>query len=359
MAGISGAATTTAVTPPPLTGKPTITSSSLPSSYPSRYKRHNHLRHKLLKTLDPTRPEDLTRKNPALPPKDPFQQHPDEEKNFSEMGLSGFENDCLCCFDFRVERDFRRAEFNVVENEGEMMEMDDRIVEIREMAREARKQEKIEAIRRGLVNDDNDEDDVDFDSVEKSVKEKEVDGRLMKLKKSLEGNYEKLPNVKGLRNESDGSDDGEEFGSLMFKKKFKDNSPSVDSGDKPKGFGNGAVRTDKVNDEGVSSVGSDNEPRNKLVDTELIAGTSKELQDNNRASNMETRKPRGFGQESSDTAVYSKQDDSNRNGGLKGRKGGNKISAKKIGDMKSITPSGFWWTSLPYVLVCVARYVIA
>nr|GEW13759.1 hypothetical protein [Tanacetum cinerariifolium] len=205
MAGFSGAATTTAVTPPPLTGKPTITSSSLPSSYPSRYKRHNHLRHKLLKTLDPTRPEDLTRKNQTFSPKDPFQQHPDEEKNFSEMGLSGFGNDCLCCFDFR------------------------------------------------------------------SVKEKEVDGRLMKLTKSLEGNYEKLPNVNVLRNESEGSDDGEEFGSLMFKKKFKYKSPSVDSGDTPKGFGNGAVRTDKVNDEGVSSVGSDNEPRNKLVDTELIA----------------------------------------------------------------------------------------
>ncbi|GJS92320.1 hypothetical protein Tco_0774956 [Tanacetum coccineum] len=393
MAGISGAATTTAVTPPPLTGKPTITSSSLPSSYPSRYKRHNHLRHKILKTLDPTRPEDLTRKNPTFPQKDPFQQHPDEEKNFSEMGLSGFENGAffknlenksflkigfyligafvfqtVCAvlifgskeifdeseekgrgLDLGVKRN-ELAESNEIENEGEMVEMDDRIVEIREMAREARRQEKIEAIRRGLVNDDDDDDDVDFDSVEKSVKEKEVDGRLMKLKKSLEGNYEKLPNVKGLRNEGEGSDDGEEFGSLMFKKKFKYKSPSVDSGDKPKGFGNGAVRMDKVNDEGVSSVGSDNEPRNKPVDTEAIAGTSKELQDNNQASNMETRKPRGFGQESSDTAVSTKQDDSNRNAGLKGRKGGNKNSAKKTGDIKSSTPTGFWWTSLPYVL---------
>ncbi|GKG52835.1 hypothetical protein Tco_0549947, partial [Tanacetum coccineum] len=59
---------------------------------------------------------------------------------------------------------------------------------------------------------------------------------------------------------------------LMFKKKYKYKSPAVDSGDKPKGFGNGAVQTDKVNDEGVSSVGSDNEPRNELVDTEAIAG---------------------------------------------------------------------------------------
>ncbi|GKA03735.1 hypothetical protein Tco_0676516, partial [Tanacetum coccineum] len=59
------------------------------------------------------------------------------------------------------------------------------------MAREASRQEKIEANRRGLVNDD---DDVDFGSVEKSVKEKEVDGRLMKFRKSLEGNYKKLPN---------------------------------------------------------------------------------------------------------------------------------------------------------------------
>ncbi|GJR94154.1 hypothetical protein Tco_0266328 [Tanacetum coccineum] len=274
MAGISGAATTTAVTPAPLTGILTITSSSLPSSYPSRYKRPNHLRHKILKTLDPTRPEDLTQKNPTFPQKDPFQQHQDEEKNFSEMEIGGFGNGAffknlenksflkigfyligafvfqiVCAvlifgskeifdeseekgrgLDLGVKRN-ELAEFNVVEeNEGEMVEMEDMIVEIREMAREARKQERIKAIRRGLVNDDDGDDDVDFDSVEKSVKEKEVDRRLMKLKKSLEGNYEKLPNVKGLRNESEGSDDGEDFGSLMFKKKLKYKSPSVDSG---------------------------------------------------------------------------------------------------------------------------------
>ncbi|GJV66931.1 hypothetical protein Tco_1482440 [Tanacetum coccineum] len=173
------------------------------------------------------------------------------------------------------------------------------------MAREASRQEKIEANRRGLVNDD---DDVDFGSVEKSVKEKEVDGRLMKFRKSLEGNYKKLPNVKGLRNESEGSDDGEEFGSLMFKKKYKYKSQSVDSGDKPMGFGNGSVQTDKVNDEGVSSVGSNNnEPRNKLVDTEAIA------------EKVETK------------------------------------NLPKNGDMKSITPTGFWWTSLPYALAVHIR----
>ncbi|GJV65509.1 hypothetical protein Tco_1476337 [Tanacetum coccineum] len=198
------------------------------------------------------------------------------------------------------------------------------------MAREASRQEKIEANRRGLVNDD---DDVDFGSVEKSVKEKEVDGRLMKFRKSLEGNYKKLPNVKGLRNESEGSDDGEEFGSLMFKKKYKYKSQSVDSGDKPMGFGNGSVQTDKVNDEGVSSVGSNNnEPRNKLVDTEAIAGTSKELHYNNQASNMETRKPQGFGQESSDTVVSAKKDDSNRNGGLNGRKGSHYVAVHIRGE---------------------------
>lgn len=273
-------------------------------------------------------------------------------------------------------------------------EMDNRIVEIREMAREARKQEKIEAKRKGLV-EDGDDDDVNFDLIDKNLKEKEVDGRLMKLKKSLEGEYEKLPN-KLPRKESDVSNDGdkgvsaatEAFGSLMFKKKYKYKSSSIDSGDKPKGFGvvedrniangtvingvtadGGTLQTDKKNDGGTSSGDYDNgveisvtgdgneehEPR--VTKSESIAGTSYEPKHEKQASravksgkssNMGTRKSRGFGQESS--AISTEQDDVNRNGNLKGKKVGNRKSTNK-----STTQTNFWWTNLPYVLAVLMQ----
>ncbi|GJZ70060.1 hypothetical protein Tco_0633610 [Tanacetum coccineum] len=96
-------------------------------------------------------------------------------------------------------------------------------------------------------------------------------------KLKFEGELKKLPNVKGLRNESEGSDDGEEFGSLMFKKKYKYKSQSVDSGDKPMGFGirvqcckNTAVhmqRGEEDEESGLFVIRSDSQTQSGLIHT--------------------------------------------------------------------------------------------
>ncbi|GKC10442.1 hypothetical protein Tco_1007224, partial [Tanacetum coccineum] len=120
----------------------------------------------------------------------------------------------------------------------------------------------------------------------------------------------------GNASDDEGSDDGEEFGSLMFKKKYKYKSQSVDSGNKPMGFGNGSVQMDKVNDEGVSSVGSNNnEPRNKHVDTEAIAvANTKHSTKQESASNR--RQAKNVKQESAQARVgkskYVKQESSSK-----------------------------------------------
>ncbi|CAH1427530.1 unnamed protein product [Lactuca virosa] len=159
----------------------------------------------------------------------------------------------------------------------------------------------------------------------------------MKLRKSLEGNYEKLPPKFPIKEDSP---------PLMFKKKYKYKSPSIDSGEKPKGFDNTkdlhVVNKDQEQvDESIPII----EPINKLVNgsekskqratkTESIKGASKEI-----------RKPRGFGQESqSNTSLSSKHDDSYSNGSLKGKKGRNKKSVRD-----------FWWTNLPYVLAVLMQ----
>nr|XP_043630359.1 uncharacterized protein LOC122601683 [Erigeron canadensis] len=489
MAGAAGtiaiAAVTTTTTAFPaaytLSKKSHISSSSLPSSFPSRYKRTNHLRKKIIKTL-----ENKPYPDPKFPAKtqnihteeaiqelgfeaDQFSvsertsnggffdgivsnfegksfakiglylvgafvfqtvfavlifgfnelnDKDDKDRNFIRNGDDGIEKDSVKSdkggnfvgFSNRglVEREEGGA---VLFNEGEM---NDRIVEIREMAREARKQEKIDAKRKGVVDEGDDE--ANFDLIEKNVKEKEVDGRLMKLRKRFEGDYEKLPNkVSGKGDVGDdrdkgGLDVGEQFGSLMFKKKYKYKSPSVDSGDMPKGFSgmkdNGTVingvnandgvmkpdkrdgrgtisdnissgdavnaldsnkKLDLLSDKGLEvSVRRDDdkeqEPRATNVD--LIAGTSIKPKDDKQASTplklgksstLETRKPRGFGKTSQDnTAVSNKQEAVNKNGSLKGKKGGYRKSARSIED-KSSTQTDFWWTSLPYVLAVLMQ----
>ncbi|XP_076912899.1 uncharacterized protein LOC143571330 [Bidens hawaiensis] len=141
----------------------------------------------------------------------------------------------------------------------------------------------------------------------------------------------------------------------MFKKKYKFKSPSLDSGDKPKGFG-GMKDVNVANGTAVNGVRDSTLNKDEVKEqearetkTESIVGTSKEQKYDNqtskiekpaKSSNLETKKPRGFGKESSDAAITAKQD--NKNGSLKGKKGGIKRIAR--------TQNNFWWTSLPVVM---------
>lgn len=105
--------------------------------------------------------------------------------------------------------------------------LEDKIAEIQEMAREARKKEKIEAQAR---NDKGVGDEGGVDVVRFGI-EREVDRRLVKVEKNLRN---------GLGKDRGGSEKGfdvkEDNGALMFKKKYKFKSPLIGLSDAPKGF---------------------------------------------------------------------------------------------------------------------------
>ncbi|KAL7598430.1 hypothetical protein Lser_V15G22723 [Lactuca serriola] len=408
-AAISSSSVPPTTSAAPIPGKSLVLLSSLPSSFPSRRRRTNHLRKKILKTLENKPYPDIS--NPEFPRKTPpiiieetVQQQTTETDQLSLSQTTGFIDGIAGEFSTRSfvkiglylvgafvfqticaalifgwndlegeDRNLNSDEYkkpraldskenpNLMETkEGGILlvdksEMDNKIVEIQEMAREARQQERVEAKRKGLVEEEEDDDDIDIDHdlIDKSLKEKEVDNRLMKLRKSLEGNYEKLPPKFPIKEDS---------APLMFKKKYKYKSPSIDSGEKPKGFDNTKDlhvvngELDNKDQEQVDESIPIIEPINKLVNgsektkqratkIESIKGASKEI-----------RKPRGFGQESqSNTSISSKNDDSYSNGSLKGKKGRNRKSGGDFGDMKISSKIDFWWTSLPYVLAILMQ----
>ncbi|KAA8548940.1 hypothetical protein F0562_000624 [Nyssa sinensis] len=115
-------------------------------------------------------------------------------------------------------------------------ELENKIAEIRQMARDARESERLETKANGL--DDN--DDV------KTGIEKEVDSRMVKLRKKLENTGDKSPvsSVSYLRKDDkfensvkkDGLEAKEANGPLMFKEKHKFRSPLNNPSNKPKGF---------------------------------------------------------------------------------------------------------------------------
>lgn len=451
MAGAAGATPIAAAPFPPaapLPGKSRIVSSSLPSSFPSRVRRTNHLRQKILKTLENKPYPDTDTSNRKITPisiEESVQKQVIEyeqltvtettgfideilarvsTKSFGKIGLylvGAFVFQTICAVvifgssnlddedddnlssDGNKKARVRRLksepksksepnlllDVNRNVTETDEFEMDDRIVEIQQMAREAREIEKMEARRKGLVEEGDDDVDIDIDHdlIDKTVKEKEVDARLMKLRKSLEGDYEKPP-LKFPTNEGgEGvSVANQAFDSLMFKKKQKYKSPSIDSGDKPKGFTgskdshgvngsliNGISASDDVSsDNGVDILDKSEQvglPNGNVSEISVVtrvddnkeqepkAGTSNkpkldkqagEAEKLGKSSNQETRKPRGFGKESSGTAVSTKNDDLNRNGNSKGKKGGSKKPARNVEDK-------FWWTRLPYVLAVLMQ----
>ncbi|GFZ21802.1 hypothetical protein Acr_29g0009640 [Actinidia rufa] len=137
---------------------------------------------------------------------------------------------------------------------SEQRELEDKISEIRAMARDARKREKSDSKVNGLDEDEDEDEDIyddgddsDDDDVEvKSGIEKEVERKLVLLRNELEKRSEKsrvLPVslLRMLGEIGDGVDreslDMKDVKKLlMFKKKYKFRNPSARLGDKPKGF---------------------------------------------------------------------------------------------------------------------------
>ncbi|CAI9260697.1 unnamed protein product [Lactuca saligna] len=345
-ATMSAAAAISSSSVPPTTsaalipGKSLVLLSSLPSSFPSRRRRTNHLRKKILKTLENKPYPDIS--NPEFPLKTPpiaieetVQQQITETDQLSLSQTTGFldgiaegEDRNLNSDEYKKPRalDSKENPNSMETTEGGILlvdksEMDNRIVEIQEMARDARQQERVEAKRKGLVEEEEDDDDIDIDHdlIDKSLKEKEVDNRLMKLRKSLEGEkpkgFDKTKDLHVVNGEFDNKD----------QEQVDESIPIIEPINK---LVNGSEKT-----------------KQRATKTESIKGASKEI-----------RKPRGFGQESqSNASISSKNDDSYSNGSLKGKKGRNRKSGGDFGDMKISSKIDFWWTSLPYVLAILMQ----
>ncbi|PQM42740.1 uncharacterized protein Pyn_17627 [Prunus yedoensis var. nudiflora] len=116
------------------------------------------------------------------------------------------------------------------------LQLDEKIEEIRAMAREARKQEKKEG--KGSVGDEDDVIDESSMPRNRIGIEKEVGERLVKLQNRLNSKREKLqgPYVKDFGKHENSEDENlkEGEGALMFKKKLKFKAEAKSS---PKGFG--------------------------------------------------------------------------------------------------------------------------
>ncbi|GMP56845.1 hypothetical protein CsSME_00021163 [Camellia sinensis var. sinensis] len=292
-------------------------------------------------------------------------------------------------------------------------ELEERIVEIQAMARDARESERLKSKANGLDND----------GVVKTGIEKEVDSRLVKLRKRLQNSSEKLSPVfpvNFLIKDSE-VEDGVDGGSLdpkdvndplMFKKKYQFRSPSAILRDKPKGFQGSEdhrSRSSAIEDEPIR-VGSVDKDSVNLLDKEQQLGSvslpleeerkpskekSKSFQTTRKKLGKERAKTRlgkengvakpepgigatqetGLGrpklrkssildahnshnqtkQIQKTTTVSNEHDTLPGNGMVRSREVGSKRAAAKVKGKQSDDKADLWWLTLPYVNVQVYR----
>ncbi|CAL5395668.1 unnamed protein product [Camellia sinensis] len=286
-------------------------------------------------------------------------------------------------------------------------ELEERIVEIQAMARDARESERLKSKANGLDND----------GVVKTGIEKEVDSRLVKLRKRLQNSNEKLSPVFPVNflikdsEVEDGVDGGildpkDVNDPLMFKKKYQFRSPSANLRDKPKGFQGSEDRRSRssaIEDEPIS-VGSVDKDSVNLLDKEQQLGSvslpleeerkpskekSKSFQTTRKKLGKERAKTRlgkengvakpepgigatqetGLGrpklrkssildahnshnqtkQIQKTTTVSNEHDTSPGNGMVRSREVGSKRAAGKVKGKQSDDKADLWWLTLPYV----------
>ncbi|KAB2599401.1 hypothetical protein D8674_009672 [Pyrus ussuriensis x Pyrus communis] len=297
------------------------------------------------------------------------------------------------------------------------IQLDERIEEIRAMAREARKSEKRE-LKKGSIGD---EDDVS-DARNRIGIEKEVGERLVRLQRSLNSKREKLqgPYVSNMeKNENvEAGNSKEEDGTLLFKKKVKFKAEAKSN---PKGFGgldeHGESRRIKRGSGGVdtvagdASVGSDgkelldsdnDENRqksdigqgvSKTVEDEpkLLQNDGKHLEKGTRSTDsgkdigagtiepqngtvqktrrgkssegVKSRKSRALGKKKSpskkeiqETTIKSGDNAAlSVNGSSKNKEAEKEPVANKVSGNRSKNDIDPWWLDLPYVLVIMIR----
>ncbi|KAG8658828.1 hypothetical protein MANES_03G195600v8 [Manihot esculenta] len=262
-------------------------------------------------------------------------------------------------------------------------DQEEKISEIRAMAREAREKEK-----RGR-KEGNEESDI----------EKEIGERLVKLEKRLNSKKEKLPesfmNYLGLfGNDDDDDDEGlsensldpkEDLKALMFKKKFKFKSPSMNSRNSPKGFsGSSSINGSYPNGESTSSNsgtmkidggmkaagvqlnsskgGNKLEKEKEDLPKELQSGTdqktrkgrlSSEVTKSWKSRDLEKQKSLRLTKENQQTTTNLDVPSSSRRNSSSNT--GKRPVANKVGDKKSAVQTNLWWLKLPYALAILMR----
>ncbi|KAJ9181918.1 hypothetical protein P3X46_005961 [Hevea brasiliensis] len=262
------------------------------------------------------------------------------------------------------------------------IDQEERISEIRAMAREAREKEKRER------KEGNEETDI----------EKEIGARLVKLEKRLNSKREKLPesfmNYLGLfgneeEEEEELSDNSlvpkEDHKALRFKKKFKFKSPSMNSRSSPKGFSgsnsmngshpNGESRdidsgTMKIDSGGkvtgvqlnLSQDGNKLETENKDLLKEIQSGAVQENR-KGRLSSEVTKSWKSTDFEKQNSLSLTKENqrtNTNLDGPASPRRKSSRDPGKrpvtyKMGDKKSVVQTKLWWLKLPYALAILMR----
>ncbi|XP_048235476.1 uncharacterized protein LOC8278727 [Ricinus communis] len=251
-------------------------------------------------------------------------------------------------------------------------EMDERISVIRAMARKVREKEKV---KRKEGND------------EESEIEKEIGARLVKLEKRLNSKREKLlpdsfMNYLGFSDnneEEGGGGDGDgqngmevndiDMKSLMFKKKFKFKSPSMNSRSSPKGFSG-------LRDSGVSSTVNGSASNGKSGESDFgSTKLEKEKEDSQRDMGSGAVQKISEGSSSTEVTEASTSQDVEKLRSLtKGnrrttkkflgpgsssvndsREPGKRPVPNKVAGKQSAMQENFWWLNLPYVLVILMR----
>ncbi|PON88326.1 ABC subfamily C protein [Trema orientale] len=271
-------------------------------------------------------------------------------------------------------------------------QLEEKIDEIRAMAKQARKVEK-----NGYLKDSGSKNggfDKNLNSRNRIGIEKEIKTRLLKLQKSLNSDKEKLPvsYVSYLSNAGKkvgdevtkaGSDERKGNENLMFKKKLMFRSPSTEPSKSPKGFGdsgkyevskgkksgfsekiveNGSVRNDdmelseKEEEEFQGERDLTQNDWNKLDKGTRRGDGGKEMSQRRKPRNgvfweskvvrpsVEVAKSRDLGTESGHLSL-------SRNGSSRPKVAEKKPASNKVPDRQSDSETDMWWLELPYVLV--------
>ncbi|RID72569.1 hypothetical protein BRARA_C04458 [Brassica rapa] len=349
---------------------------SSPVSIPlSSSKRKNYLRRKILRTLGPPKPQEIETPR-IVPPREDVFTKKEEEEDVEELssvvassevngvlsklspklvvkyglclvGMFVFQTVCAVLF-LGNEKTQESSSLSLDlkgRNEGrdddvvvslEDVEMNEKIAEIRMMAREARRSEEKSG---GGGGGDREEDGALNPGGGVEI-EREIEARLSNIERRLNSQRKGLA---GLRVEPlDESRDDEK--SLMFEKKYKFKGEKPPKGN-VKGFGGSNEQNGNVSDsrDGLKNAGDESKvagPSDSKMISGAAQGSEQRLPSNEvmKASNSENRKPlkeagSGFGRSGQHGEV---------------RKGN---TMRRVKEKQNKT----WWLKLPYVLRILMR----